>query len=270
MLLPDYHMHTLFSPDSTALHMDMARAAAARGITHLCFTDHMDIGHPDAEFDVIPDFDGMRRAVENTRDQMPQLDIRCGLEAGYLPQSAAQTAQVIAQQDLDYVIHSVHVVGGMDCWRTEFPRGKDKKTTYRAYLEAILRSVTDPNVQCNYDCIGHIGYIAKCCHYEDNTLDYQLFPSLIDDILLAVIQAGRGIEVNTSGIGRAGHTLPHPSIIERYHQLGGKIITIGSDAHHPQRAGEDIVTALQIIKDAGFSQVTVFEKRTPSFYPIGE
>lgn len=270
MYLPDYHMHTYFSPDSKAQHLDMVQAAAQRGITNLCFTDHMDLGHPEVIFDRIPDFDGMRLAVAQTQAQMPDMRIRCGLEAGYLPEFAQKTAEVVASQQLDYVIHSVHVVDGQDCWVPGSMRGKSKETAYRMYLEAILRSVTDPNVNGCYDCIGHIGYICKCCHYEDNTLDYPMFPSLLDDILSAVIQAGKGIEVNTSGLRKNGHVLAHPSIIQRYRELGGKIITIGSDAHAPDRAGEDISVAAAQIKAAGFTEFTVFENRTPIFIPIGE
>ena len=95
-----------------------------------------------------------------------------------------------------------------------------------------------------------------------------MFPELFDKILREIIKRGKGIEVNTSGINRAGHMLPHPSIIRRYHELGGRIITIGSDAHKPQNVGAYIKDAIDIIAEAGFQEITLFKNREPSFISI--
>ncbi len=87
-------------------------------------------------------------------------------------------------------------------------------------------------------------------------------------ILYEIIDRGKGIEVNTSGINRAGHVLPHPSIINRYKKLGGKIITIGSDAHKAENVGSNIGEAVRILKEMGFDAFTVFRKRVPYFVEI--
>ena len=71
--------------------------------------------------------------------------------------------------------------------------------------------------------------------------------------------------MNTSGINRAGHVLPHPSIIHRYRELGGRIITIGSDAHNSQNVGIYNKTAIAIIAKAGFKEITLFKNRKPGF-----
>ena len=91
-----------------------------------------------------------------------------------------------------------------------------------------------------YDCVGHIGYISKCRHYEENSLTYEMFPELLDEILMTIIQNGKGIEINTSGIDKVGHVLPHPSIVKRYKELGVTILTTCSDAHTPDRVGKYI------------------------------
>ena len=95
-----------------------------------------------------------------------------------------------------------------------------------------------------------------------------MFPELFDQILIEIIKRGKGIEVNTSGIKRAGHVLPHPSIITRYRELGGKIITIGSDAHFEENVGAYIKEALDIIAKAGFQEITVFQNREAHFVSI--
>ena len=91
---------------------------------------------------------------------------------------------------------------------------------------------------------------------------------MFDEILSLIIKKGKGIEVNTSGLDKVGHTLPHPSIIQRYRELGGKIITIGSDAHTTNRVGEHVSEAMRIVRECGFEEVAVFENQNPKFYSI--
>lgn len=187
---------------------------------------------------------------------------------GYISHTAKKTAEVISQQPFDYTLLSTHCVDGLDCYFPESNRGHDKITAYKRYLETLYESVTDKDLADHFDCVGHIGYIAKCGHYEDNAMPYQLFPKMLDEILLAIIQKKKGIEVNTSGLKKAGHVLPHPSIISRYCELGGTIITLGSDAHSPDRVGANIVETLKLIRDCGFTQFAVFHNHVPAFYSI--
>ena len=270
MRKPDFHVHSYFSPDG---HMEVAIAtevAIEAGITDLCFTEHMDLGHNMELFNRVPDFYRMKEAIEQVKSMRSGINIYHGVEVGYIKETAEQTAKVLADRELDYVLLSTHCVDGMDCYMPEAKRGRDKETAYKRYLETVYESVTDTHLQDAYDCVGHLGYIAKCNYYEDNTLNYEMFPELIDSILLEIIKQGKGIEVNTSGINRAGHTLPHPSIIKRYYELGGRIITIGSDAHRTDRVGEYVSETMQMIKDCGFKEIAVFSKRKPIWITIEE
>ena len=261
----DYHVHSTFSPDSKMLREDAVKAAIAMGITDLCFTEHMDLGHNMEKFSHVPDLEGMRQTVDTLREQYPEIQIGFGIEAGYIAETAAQTAEILSTQNFDYVLLSTHCVDGMDCYMPEAKRGRSKPEAYTRYLETLYESVTDSRLQDYYDCVSHIGYIAKCMYYEDNSLPYQFAPKLFDDILIKIIKEGKGIEVNTSGVKRAGHVLPHPTIIQRYRDLGGKIITFGSDAHAKERVGEDITEAMQIARECGFREMAVFRKRQAEF-----
>lgn len=268
MVLPDYHVHTIYSPDSKMEPEEAVLAAISSGVSEICFTEHMDLGHHMESFNRIPDFERMEKAVSQLRKKYPEINIRKGIEVGYIRDTAKQTAKVLSGQMFDYVLLSTHCVDGIDCYVPESKRNRDKFTAYKRYLETVYDSVTDDNLTKYYDCVSHIGYIAKCNHYEDNVFPYQLFPELFDKVLREIIKRGKGIEVNTSGINRAGHVLPHPSIIHRYRELGGRIITIGSDAHKPQNVGAYIKDAIDIIAQAGFQEITLFKNREPSFVSI--
>jgi len=268
MILPDYHVHTLYSPDSEMEPKEAIRAAALAGVTEICFTEHMDLGHHLESFNRIPDFETIEQTILQLRKNYPGISIRKGIEVGYIPDTAKQTAEVLSAQNFDFVLLSTHCVDGIDCYLPESKRGRDKLTAYRRYLEIVYESIMDENLTEHYDCVSHIGYIAKCNHYEDNVFPYDLFPEMFDMILSEIIKRGKGIEVNTSGIDRAGHVLPHPSIIRRYKELGGRIITIGSDAHKPRNVGKYIKEAIDIIAKEGFEEITLFQNREPHFVNI--
>ena len=268
MLLPDYHIHTLYSPDSKMEPEEAICAAIASGITNICFTEHMDLGHHMESFNRVPDFERIEKSILQLRNIYPEINIGKGIEVEYIRDTAEQTAEILSGQNFDFVLLSTHCVDGIDCYLPESKRDRDKGTAYKRYLETVFDSVMDDNLTEYYDCISHIGYIAKCNHYEDNVFPYQLFPELFDKILSEIIKRGKGIEVNTSGINRAGHVLPHPSIIRRYRELGGRIITIGSDAHKSQNVGAYIKDAIDIITKAGFQEITLFKNREPNFVNI--
>ena len=268
MRLPEYHIHTHFSPDSSMRSDEAVEAAIARDITDICFTEHMDLGHHMTSFNCIPDFQGMRDKIGRLRKKYPQIRIGNGLEVGYIADTVEQTIKAIKEQAFDYVLLSTHCVDGLDCYLPESKRERDKITFFTRYLETLYESVSDERLLDYYDCVGHIGYIAKCKHYEDNEMPYDLFPEMFDKILRTIIGNGKGIEINTSGIKRAGHVLPHPTIIQRYYDLGGRIITIGSDAHTPERVGEDVEESIRIIKECGFTEIVMFNHRKAIFCKV--
>lgn len=268
MRLIDYHVHSFFSPDSSMELQDAIENAILKGVRDICFTEHMDLGHHIETFNTIPDFKGINDSISNLKNKYDAINILKGLEVGYIPETVPATIDVLNKEDFDYILLSVHCVDGVDCYLPESKRGRDKERAYKRYLEVLYESVSDNRLAQSYDCVGHIGYIAKCMHYEDNTFPYEMFPSLFDEILKKIISNGKGIEVNTSGVDRIGHVLPHPSIINRYRELGGTIITIGSDAHRPQQVGYYIKEGLQLMKKCGFDEVALFTGHVPMMISI--
>ena len=116
--------------------------------------------------------------------------------------------------------------------------------------------------------IGHIGYFARYTGEEKRPIQYAEYPELFDEILKTVIKNDKGIEINTKGVTFTGETLPPRSILQRYYELGGEIITVGSDAHIISRVGDGIDNAVKMLKEIGFKAITRFEKLKPIQYDI--
>ncbi len=264
----DCHVHCDYSDDcATPAHLEVERAIELRlkGIT---FTDHYDIDYPNKkyhfEFDV-----AARRAFMHDLQYRYQTKINIfhGIEIGIQPHVVQQSLEVIAHGQFDCVICSTHAVDGFSlCSQSSFYEGKTQKQAYRRYLEDLYYDISNFT---DYDIVGHIGYVRRYGPYENKSMPYDQYSDILDMILSHVIEDGKGIEINTSGYAyKLGTPIPEFDIIKRYKQLGGEIITMGSDAHKVERIGDSFELAASILKQAGFNYVAYFKNRKPILEPL--
>jgi histidinol-phosphatase (PHP family) len=259
----DYHMHTVVSFDGHHRGIDMARAAQAAGLKEICFTDHLDYD-PLEKMGVMA-FDTETYNAEYDHLELPGLKIRRGMEFGMTVDNRAQFKQDLQRRPFDFVLGSVHFVDDLDVYFEDYWSGKTVFQAERRYLEATLECV---ELHEDFDVLAHLTYIAKTrCHPDPRPVPFDEHRELIDEILRAVARKGKGLEMNTSGVGRCGDFLPSADYFRRFKELGGEIITIGSDAHTTDRVGEHTYRACEILKDI-FGYVCTFEERQPVFHKL--
>ena len=259
----DYHMHSIVSFDGHDRAADMVRAAAERGLREICFTDHIDyfanVEKQEWVFDT---------AVYNeTYDHLthPDVKIRRGLEFGIKPYNAPALKEDLKRRPFDFVLGSVHFVDELDVYYQEYWEGKTVHRAERRYLEEILACV---QVHEDFDVLGHLTYISKCrAHPSPRPVPMGDHREIIDEILRILAQKGKGMEMNTSGVDRCGDFLPYDVYFRRFKELGGEIVTVGSDAHNAARVGQYTDRACEILKDI-FGYVCTFEGRKPIFHKL--
>jgi len=269
VILTDCHTHTLCSPDSQAPLEEMVRAAAAAGLGVLYTTDHCDLlgedGSPTLDWDWTPVLEQLRRA----RKGCPSgLELRLGLELGSAPFFPETARSIVTSAPVDLVIASVHNMtparGGEDFFYFPFDQEEQCRTVLEDYFDGLEAIVgIDGGL---WDTLGHIVYPLRYINGRAGhhfTLDP--WQDRLDGILRAVIAAGKAIEVNTHCGGE--ETLYAP-ILKRYRALGGRLVTLGSDAHAPRDVGGGIPQAARLLKECGFDRCTVFVRRTPEFIPL--
>lgn len=269
-LFADYHVHSDVSPDSeAAMSSTLARARDA-GIHEVCFTDHCD---PDYPYDnwPLPDLDRYFNELEKAREAFPDLAVRAGTELGMAPTAREYLSGMVRNHPFDFVIMSRHVVGGVDPMAEDFFTDCPQREGERRYLEAILEDIRAFD---DYDVIGHLGFVDRGLAISES-LDHVLspfthgdFPDLLDEILKALVERGRGLEVNTSTVASLGAPLPNASILRRYAELGGDIVTVGSDAHRPEALGRGFKDAQDLLSACGLDYFCTFEGRKPTHHPI--
>ncbi len=260
----DNHIHSKFSTDSHMDAEDACRRAVEIGLTGIVFTDHVDYDYPEFDDSFLINYKNYFEQFKVLQNKWKdKLDVLIGVEMGFQPHVVNEINKVLNQHPFDFVINSVHIIDRMDPYTKTFFRGRSQKESYERYLQEILVSV---NAYDNYDIIGHIGYAARYGDFEDKPLRYTDYKDIVDQILKAVITKGKGIELNTSGLrSDLKQPIPGYDVFQRYYELGGEIITLGSDSHYSEHLGHSFREATEYLKHIGFRHVVHFKQRKPVF-----
>jgi histidinol-phosphatase (PHP family) len=245
---------------------EFVRSAKSKNVDEITFTDHFDI------------YDGL-----NTKFYTMDVDlyyqnylkfkaatdfpINFGIEVGLQPHLTERILNMLGSYPFDFVIASQHVTRKTDIGQDpSFFSGRTRNESYMVYFEEMLENI---NLYDNFDVFGHLDYVVRYGGFDKKYIEYKEFAEILDEILISLIKRDKGIELNTSGL-RYGLPFPHPNtqILKRYKELGGKIITMGSDAHNANDIASDFNKAKELLKTVGFKEIAVFRKRKPYFYKI--
>jgi histidinol-phosphatase (PHP family) len=166
--------------------------------------------------------------------------------------------------NFDFVIGSSHTVNGKNPYYREFFEEETEESAILKYFESILENVKNITNYCVY---GHLDYIMRFCPKQNHDFKLSDYYDLFSEILKTIVNNEKGIEVNTSGL-RYGlkYPRPHPEILKLYKQLGGEIITIGSDSHSPETVGFAFYFVTDLLKSIGFKYYSTFKAMRPDFH----
>lgn len=287
MRLWDTHLHTDFSGDCDVTPESMIQGAKQLGLPGICFTDHLDWDHADIPNRFVLDVENYvpkcRSLAKEQKtvaaEQVTPADRKCalkdtgdtftvctGIEIGLQPHLVERVKRLVSEYPFDFVIASTHLSGTHDLPDIPLFKELSEDASYEAYFKRVHENIL---LFDDFDVYGHIDYVVRYGPNQNKYYSYEKFADIIDEVLKALIQKGKGIEINTSGFKYGlGQSHPSEEIIRRYRQLGGEIITIGSDAHRPEHIGYAFDKVPEILKEAGFRYYTVFQERKPRFLPL--
>lgn len=267
ILLPDYHIHTYFSGDCETSLDDIAAASIKKGLKSICITDHQDFDfYAEGILYELDKDEYYEKMCEFREKYKGRLDVRIGIETGLEPKMADRLDEFINRHNYDFVIGSSHLINGYDPYYPEYFYGKTDYEAFKEYFETIVDNIK----YCkNFDVYGHIDYVVRYSPNKDENYNYMDYIDLIDEILKRLIESGKGIEINTSGY-KSGLKNPNPcyEIVKRYKELGGEIITLGSDSHKSEFIAYEFERTIEKIKACGFKYYTEFKNRKPEFIKI--
>lgn len=258
----DFHSHSRYSFDSSAEPELNIQTAISLGLKALCFTDHMDydsnILGEDIQFDPSAYFEELSMLREK---YSKNLDILIGVEVGLQPHLVDRIEDLLNEHPFDYVIGSVHTVRHNDIYKDPLRHEISAQEMYDSYYNEMLEDIVKTK---SFNTLGHIDYIDRLYKNTGLIPGFEVHKDLIAQILKHLIERGRGIEVNTSGM-RYGVGYYHPKIevLKLYRDLGGELITLGSDSHKSEFIGENCLEAAELLKSLGYRYVFKYRNRTP-------
>ncbi len=273
----DSHVHSHHSGDSETPMTFQIESAIVKGIKDLCFTEHLDLGFPYENTDLAVDtFSLDLNAYHSEFLSMQELfrdriHLRFGIELGLQAQICDQLKDFVASTEqsgfeFDEIIGSTHVSDGMDPFYPCYFEGRSEKEAYRSYF---LHSAENLEAFHDFDTYGHLDYIVRYGPTQDQNYSYEQYKEVIDPILEQLVAYGIALEVNTAALAKGMRNFnPTPSVVKRYLSMGGHMITLGSDAHTPDRIGYAFDRACDTLKAIGVTEYVVFNHRKPSFYSL--
>ncbi len=278
-MFADYHVHSHYSDDSDYPMEEVVKDAIALGLDEICFTDHVDYGvkldhgvpgtlpryAPDGSPFYNTDYPAYFAQIAQLQEKYgDRITIRKGLEFGVEMCHLEEYRKLYETWPMDFIIHSNHQVDDVEIYLPEYFAGRSQKEYNRAYYEEILRTV---NAFKTYSVLGHVDSLNRydplgACPLSD-------FEDLVREILKVVIADGKGIEINTSSERYGVKDLtPSIDILKIYKELGGQILTIGSDSHAKPHLGYNIMKTRKIAKDLGFKWFCTYDKMQPTFHEL--
>lgn len=263
-MIVDCHVHTAFSADSKMRIEDACKAAVQNGLGGVIFTDHVDLPSSKWIFDPVARAASIKSYLAN--ESPVKLEILQGVELGFQPHVVDVSTQFVRSFPFDFVLLSVHKVAGMEISDAAFHEWRSIEERCRCYIEEIYTSVDQFD---DFDVVGHIGYILRYLPRGHTLEEFPCCCELLDKLFVRIIQKGKGIEVNASGY-RYGLENPSPTsyLLRRYRELGGELITLGSDAHKPSAIGSPFEKVKALLLSHGFTYATYFKKRGALKVPL--
>lgn len=262
----DYHLHSAVSPDCKTPMEESCKKAIEKGIAELVFTEHMEFYfNRDKRFTVEymqSYFDELARCRALFSEK---LTLKAGVEMGQAQVDPQWEKTIIDLFPFDFIIGSVHKMDDIDMGKMAFA---DEKEAHRVCLENFdyLWEMVD---HTDFDSLGHVDLIKRYAANKGIQISMMDYPDRLRPILKRLADRGKALELNTSGIRQSPkEALPSLEILKMFAEVGGRYITVGSDAHFAEDVGADFDIACKMILDAGFRHIALYEKRLPILQEI--
>ena len=301
-MICDCHLHTCFSGDSeTPVRAQLDRAISL-GMHAVCITDHHDWDAPNEKGEMgdrfLLDFPRYIPALREIREEYRgKIDMGIGVELGLQLHARQDTENVMRLYGdaFDFIIGSIHFVDHYDVYypqwfamdvsesrsderfdpasrripsreEAEAVTPEKEAARYRHFFEVTLKRLEA------YDCfdtLGHLDFVVRYGPNKNRFYDLKTYGDIISAILELLIRKDKALEVNTGGFKYGlGHPNPCEDVLKRYRELGGRLLTVGSDAHVPGFVGYEFDRTAELLKEIGFREYALYRKRVPVMLPL--
>lgn len=274
--LYDNHNHSQFSFDGGRTSVGKTvNSAIGKGLAGVCFTDHCDFFVPPMKAkyeEYVPevfDVEARNAEIDKVNAKCPQdFHVFKGIEIGVQKSERDKIAAHLEKYSFDEIIASVHYLDDTDPFWGGYYDGKTWRYAYGHYLETLYDEMVW--LGDRFDIMGHYDYVTRYAPYPECSILYKDFPDILDSMLRYLAENGKALEINTKTYQDFKGRTPvlDKNILMRYRELGGEIISLGSDSHDADRVGFNFERTAALVSRCGFRYLAHFDKRKPVMLPI--
>ncbi len=260
----DLHTHTASSFDGNYSASLMCKAAVEKGISTIAITDHFDVDFYKAhrlEMRQKTSYEDICYVQEAFADKIRVLR---GIEMGQPTYDISLTEKSLVRYEYDFIIGSIHNLRGMpdfgDLNYKEMAADKIYSLLDKYFEEELILAKWN-----GFDTLAHLTYPMRyIVQAGRDDIELGRYDDITDEIFRVLVSTGKALEINTSGLRQPiGKTMPTENYVRRFKELGGELLTLGSDAHFIEHVGAGIDEGYKIAESCGFEYVTYFENRKP-------
>lgn len=268
-MLADSHMHTkVFSSDAAQTIEEVIEASKALGISNISITEHYDMDYPHKDEIFTFDLNEYGKIFPEWKELSASKggpSLHMGIEIGWQPHLNDRINETTATLPFDSIILSNHLFRGEEIFYSIETSLIPRADRNKEYISSLARMCTELD---DYDILAHYDYINRYIDDKESAVFYKDCPDQFDELFDVLIRKDKALEVNTSSIDKqiskgSSFVMPDPDIIKRYIAMGGKLITLGSDAHKSDRIGLHFIETAKYLKSLGVSEVFYYENRHP-------
>ena len=261
----DLHIHSRYSFDGTASLEEICESARERGVDIIALTDHCDMLDGPEGISAYLACEGELRKSYSELDQNG-LQVLYSVEIGNPHEFPRETESFLSDRKFDFIIGSVHFLpDGSDIYKLPYETPEEIDDMFRQHFLSMQKLVE----YGGFDTLAHMDYPIRKLQGKLPGVSVLAYRDLIEPILQTLVRQGIALEINTRGTydwqNRVG---PEDWVLEHYRKLGGKYVTIGSDAHVPKYVGAGFAEAAAALKRAGLDSYTIYKDRRPVRIPL--
>lgn len=264
-LTADMHTHSESSHDSQCPISDMYNSQLKKGTEIFAVTDHFDAESYN-DYDIFTPILKSKENIERLCEQTQTDNILFGIEMSECFRFPKVYEKVSSMTQYDVIIGSVHLVRypQMTQAYSKIDFSKCDDLTVRKYFDAYLDDMLSMLADTDFDILAHLTCPFRYINGKySRTLSISYFEDKINEILNQIIKKNIALEVNTSSFDVLNDFMPPHNILQKYHDMGGELLTLGSDAHVAQNASVNFDKALEKVKSIGFDGIYFYKKRKP-------
>lgn len=274
--LYDNHNHSQFSYDGGRTSVEKTvNSAIGKGLAGVCFTDHCDFFVPKMKaryeeyVSEVFDVEARNAEIDKVNARCPQdFHVFKGIEIGVQKSERDKIAAHLEKYSFDEIIASVHYLDDTDPFWGGYYEGKTWRHAYGHYLETLYEELVW--LGDRFDIMGHYDYVTRYAPYPECCISYKDFPDILDTMLRYLAENGKALEINTKTYQDFKGRTPvlDKNILMRYRELGGEILSLGSDSHDADRVGFNFERTAALVRSCGFRYLAHFDKRKLVMLPI--